>query len=94
MGGPLAGQVTKKVKIIPTQDGKGVFVSLLITDKAAPQINLSLPVSIAELEVIKCLISFCIPRFLAFDSGWTSGAMGGFNDVPPPPPMYAKIDDN
>ena len=90
MGSEKAGQITKKLKCTPTQDGKGVFLSLAVNDKATDSRTYSLPVSLAELEVIKNLMSFSIPRFLGFDCVWGGAA---FNDAPPPPPLYAKLDD-
>lgn len=43
-----------------------VFVSLAVTDKsnASGSVMYSLPVSLAEVEVLKTMITFCIPRFL------------------------------
>eukprot|EP00598_Pedospumella_elongata_P000313 CAMPEP_0184969594 /NCGR_PEP_ID=MMETSP1098-20130426/2305_1 /TAXON_ID=89044 /ORGANISM="Spumella elongata, Strain CCAP 955/1" /LENGTH=166 /DNA_ID=CAMNT_0027491377 /DNA_START=127 /DNA_END=627 /DNA_ORIENTATION=+ len=63
---PDAGKVTKKLKWTPAPDGKAVFVSLAVTDKsnASGSVMYSLPVSLAEVEVLKTMITFCIPRFL------------------------------
>eukprot|EP01041_Mallomonas_annulata_P007715 gene7715-15787_t len=96
MGSPQAGQITKKLKFLPTQDGKGFFASLQVTDKSSTGPNsYSLPISLGEFAVLRNIISFCLPRFLAFDCGWGS-SMGSsdFGPVPLPPPAYKTIEDN
>jgi hypothetical protein len=72
MGSPLQSQITKKVKILPMEDGKGLFFSLAVTDKQNPNANLaiSIPVSWAEFEVIRKIIEYGMPRFLGFDQIW------------------------
>ena len=44
----------------------GVFLTLSVTDKvdASGSVTYSLPVTLAEVEVIKNIMSFCLPRFL------------------------------
>jgi hypothetical protein len=62
MGGPLAGQVVKKLKMVPMQDGKGMFLSMQVTDKSASApVSVNVPLSWAEIQVIKCLIDYSIP---------------------------------
>ena len=76
-------------------DGKGFFVSLQVTDKTKATISYSLPITLGELAILRSMISFCIPRFLALDCVWDTGAQGTINEfTPPPPPMYKAIDDN
>lgn len=43
-----------------------MFVTLSVTDKvdANGSVTYSLPVTFAEVEVIKSIMSFCLPRFL------------------------------
>lgn len=47
----------------------GLFISLLVSDKSAPgPVSVSVPVSWPEMQVIRTLIEFSIPRFLGFDA--------------------------
>ena len=94
MGGPQEGQTTKKLRLVPAPDGKGIFFTLTVTTRDSPQAVYSLPVSNAELAVIKSLIQFSIPRFLAFDAPWTGGGLPELAQVPPPPPAYVKFNEN
>ena len=69
-----------------------MFVSLQVSDKSSSgPINYSIPVGWGEFEVIKSIISYSLPRLLAFDTIWdqnmTDGsAFGG--PAPPNPPEW------
>ena len=89
MGNNNAGQVSKKLKITVSPDGKGLFISLQVTDKVAGTSNLSVPVTSAEFEVVRNLLEFSLPRFLGFDAIWSADIA----PVPPPPPAYVQITD-
>lgn len=53
-----------------------MFLSLQVTDKAAAPVNLSIPLTFAEIAVITRLIEFSIPYFLAFDLALSSARTG------------------
>lgn len=60
-----SGQITKKLRINPTPDGKGYFISLNVNDRIASiNSNILLPVTKAELEVTRQLMIYCLPYFL------------------------------
>jgi hypothetical protein len=62
------GKTTKKLSIVPMKDGKGYFFTLTVSDKVEnTNDSLSLPVSFAELAVIRSLIDYSIPKLLGFD---------------------------
>lgn len=74
MGSQSMGQVTKKVKFATAPDGKGLFLSLAVNDKSTQSAAYSVPVSWAELQVMKSIVQFSIPYFLGFDQALGSGA--------------------
>lgn len=91
IGTTLAGQVTKRLKLMPMQDGKGMFISLVVSDRVAgAPVTFSVPVTWAEMRVIACLTEYCIPRLLAFDCLWSNNAQqqpqqgGGGGEYLPP----------
>ena len=66
-----------------------MFLSLQVMDKSAPNpINYSIPVTWGEIEVIKSIISYSLPRLLAFDTIWDQSNIDGpsFMSSPPPSP--------
>jgi hypothetical protein len=67
MGGANAGQVTKKLKLTTAVDGKGVYLSLAVNDKATQGVSYSVPISWGELQVFKSIADYSIPRILGFD---------------------------
>jgi len=68
-GGPDVGKVMKKLKIVPTTDNKGVFITVSMNDKVANvNAQVSVPVSWGELEVIRSIASYHIPLLLGFGS--------------------------
>lgn len=77
MGTPDAGQVMKKLSLNPTQDGKGVFFRLQSTDKEKGKSDISVLLTWAELEVVKTLMRYSIPRFLGVDKLFDSGSSEG-----------------
>lgn len=77
MGSTQGGQITKRLKLQPMQDGKGIFMTLQLTDKAATVSSMvSVPVTWGEVKVMSRLIEYSIPHFLGFDCVWNN-AMGG-----------------
>jgi len=98
MGTSDAGKTNKKLRWTGIQDGSGVFIGLQVNDKStgqAVQTTYSVPLTWGEVEVIKTLITYCIPRFLAFDRVWENPGLS----LPPgisapntgPPPAYANL---
>ena len=51
MGTQNAGQITKKIKLAPAPDGKGLFLSLAVNDKSTGSSAYSVPISWGELQV-------------------------------------------
>jgi hypothetical protein len=49
-----------------------LFLSLVVSDKTAAPVSISLPVSWGEIQVLKTLIDYCIPRFLGLDNVWSN----------------------
>lgn len=89
MGDAEAGKVTKKLKLTPTMDMKGMFLGVQVSDKSDPgaSASYSIPITLGELAVVRSLMQFSIPRMMAFDTIWSdSGAGGGFSEAPVPPP--------
>jgi len=72
MGSPQTGNTAKKLRILPITfiDGRSMFISLQISGKSSEPVNFNLPLRVGELAVIQTLISYCLPRFLAFDCVW------------------------
>lgn len=92
-----SGQVTKRMQWKPSQDGKGMFLSLQISDKndKAAGASFSVPVTWAELEVLRSICRYSIPYFLGFHEVWSNpplGVSGG--DFPPAPPSAPAYYDN
>ena len=77
-----SGQITKVMKWAPSKDGGGVFLSLSVTDKSDPKnsSNLSIPITWAELEVIRSILRYSIPFFLGFDQTWSNPPLGQQSD--------------
>jgi len=67
MGSNDAGKMMKKMKWASTPDGKGMFLSISVSDKSMTPFVLSVPISWGEVEVLKVLVAYCLPRFLALD---------------------------
>lgn len=85
-----SGQVTKRMQWKPSQDGKGMFLSLQISDKQdkGAGASYSVPVTWAELEVLRSLCRYSIPYFLGFHEVWGNPPLGTATggDFPPAPP--------
>ena len=86
MGGSKQGEVSKKLQIYRSPDGKAMFISLLVKEKAETSKSQVIPLTLAEFYVFKRLLKFSIPRLIGFDCIW-----GGDNsysaptpDAPPP----------
>lgn len=94
MGGELSGQITKKVKILPTPDGRGYFLTLMVSDKSqgSGTSTFSIPVTRSEFRVIQEILTFAIPRILGFDQIWRSGGLP-MNEMPQPPdaPVWKRL---
>ena len=45
----------------------GMFLSISVSDKSMTPFVLSVPISWGEVEVLKVLVAYCLPRFLALD---------------------------
>lgn len=68
-GGPDAGKVVKKLKVAPTADNKGVFLSVTMNDKVVnTNAQVSIPLTWGEWEVIRTVASYHIPLLLGFGS--------------------------
>lgn len=64
---PEAGKTTKKLKIAPMPDQKSVYFTLTVTNKGEQPTSVALPVSWAEVETVKNVCRFLVPRMLGFD---------------------------
>lgn len=83
MGGAAAGTVTKKLKCSVAPDGGGMFMMVQVNDKSkSGTASINLPVSWGEIEVIKTLMQFSIPRMLAFDGTWSSDDSSVDREIP------------
>jgi len=84
-----SGQISKRMSWKPSQDGRGMFLSLVVNDKqqqgAAASTTFSVPVTWAELEVVRSVSRYAIPMFLGFGSVWNNPSLGQ-GEFPPPPP--------
>lgn len=84
-----SGQISKRMSWKPSQDGRGMFLSLVINDKqqqgAAASSTFSVPVTWAELEVVRSVSRYAIPMFLGFGNVWNNPSLGQ-GELPPPPP--------
>lgn len=55
----------------------GCFLSLSVTDKttASPTTStITIPAAWSEIEVIRSIVSYCIPRFLGLNAIWSESA--------------------
>jgi hypothetical protein len=84
LGSNDKGNVVKTLRWSPTQDGNGMFLSLQVKDKMLGQSTISIPVSWAELEVIKSICSASIPKLLGIDQ-----LLSGGGAMPSTAPSYA-----
>lgn len=94
MGEADAGKVTKKLRLSPTSDMKGMFIGVQVTDKSNPNaVTYSIPISMGELAVMKSLMQFSIPRMMGFDTIWNDAGAGAYSDssapAPPPAPLWS-----
>ena len=84
-----SGQISKRMSWKPSQDGRGMFLSLVVNDKqqqgAAASTTFSVPVTWAELEVVRSVSRYAIPMFLGFGGVWNNPSLGQ-GELPPPPP--------
>ena len=92
-----SGQISKRMQWKPSQDSKGMFLSLQITDKQEKSGNLafSVPVTWAELEVLRSVCRYSIPHFLGFHEVWSNPPLGAMSqgEFPPPPPSAPSYYD-
>ena len=102
-----SGQISKRMTWKPSQDGRGMFLSLQVTDKQQQQQkagpgpgagagagtqSFSIPVTWAELEVVRSVCRYALPMMLGFHEVWANPPMGVPGDLPPPPaaaPLWA-----
>jgi len=100
IGTAEAGKTNKKMRWTGMADGSGVFIGLQVNEKSvngqAPQsTTYSVPLSWGEVEVLKTLITHCIPRFLGFDKIWDNPGLslppGVSSPSPPPPPEWKSF---
>ena len=89
-----SGQITKRMTWKPSQDSRGMFLSLQVSDKSqsAPQTastsSFSIPVTWAELEVLRSVCRYALPMMLGFNEVWSNPPLGmGDGTMPPPPPV-------
>ena len=57
--------------------------------------NYSVPVTWAELEVIRSILTYSIPYYLGFDKVWSNPPLGTAGDATPPnpeAPLWAKLE--
>ena len=82
-----AGLITKKMSWKPSQDGRGMFLSLTVTEKGSKDnySSISIPVTWAELEVMQSILRYSIPHYLGFHEVWNNGGLGMVADAPPNP---------
>jgi hypothetical protein len=95
MGGEKSGQVTKKLRTAPMADGKGFFMTLSVNDKSASPLSYSVPVSNAEFEVLRQIMSYAVPRLLGFHDVWMNPGLGDsvveMAPAPPAAPLWKKL---
>jgi len=84
-----SGQISKRMTWKPSQDGRGMFLSLQVSDKQAPPNTpaayFSIPVTWAELEVLRSICRYSLPMMLGFHEIWSNPPLGAPGDMPPPP---------
>lgn len=73
LGSNGKGNVVKTLKLSPTADGNGMFLTLQVRDNILGQSTCSIPVTWAELEVIKSICSVSIPKLLGIDQLLSGG---------------------
>lgn len=85
-----SGQVSKRMTWKPSQDGRGMFLSLQVNDKtqqsaAGGSSSFSIPVTWPELEVLRSICRYAVPMLLGFDQIWGNPPLGTPGETPPPP---------
>lgn len=69
----------------------GCFLSLSVTDKSATPAttSITIPAAWSEIEVIRSIVSYCIPRFLGLNAIWSDGGAApsdhSYSAIPAPP---------
>ena len=94
-----SGKIMKKFKMINSEKGDGMFISLNVNDKSNPKSpissSMSIPISWGEYIVIESLIKYSLPKMLGFDKIWdeTTTPFSQFNAPnPPSAPIYKKFE--
>jgi hypothetical protein len=85
-----SGLITKRMAWKPSQDGRGMFLTLQVTEKGAKQDGgagaaLSIPITWAELEVMRSILRYSIPYYLGFHEVWGNAGLGAQAEAPPSP---------
>jgi hypothetical protein len=92
MGGVDSGKSTKRAKFAPAPDGKGIFLTLSQLDKQSPEggghsqssslsKSHSLPLSWAEVEVVKSIVAFALPRLIGIDRVFEDAAVANATEI-------------
>lgn len=67
MGSQDAGQVVKRLSVNPAPDGKGIFFRINSTGADKSKVDIPIMITWGELEVIKTIARFSLPRLLGVD---------------------------
>jgi len=60
----------------------GMFLSISVSDKSLPPFVLSVPISWGEIEVLKVLVTFCLPRFLGLERSFDAATAASTSNGP------------
>jgi hypothetical protein len=94
MGSEKQGDISKRLQIYKSPDGKAVFVSLYVKDKSDAPKSYVIPLTFPEFYVLRRLIDFSIPRLLGFDCIWGGDNVVANTVTPSGPPAWKVIDPN
>ena len=82
-----SGMITKKMSWKPSQDGRGMFLTLTVSEKGSSDAStsISIPITWAELEVMRSILRYSIPYYLGFHEVWGGPGLGAVAEAPPAP---------
>lgn len=82
-----SGMITKRMSWKPSQDGRGMFLSLMVSEKGSSDASttISIPITWAELEVMRSILRYSIPYYLGFHEVWGGPGLGAVAEAPPAP---------
>ena len=82
-----SGVITKRMSWKPSQDGRGMFLTLQVSEKGSSEASttISIPITWAELEVMRSILRYSIPYYLGFHKVWGGPGLGTVADAPPAP---------